>query len=329
MTSKAWCFTLNNPTSNSTPEEWTDSVAYCVWQLEKGESGTPHLQGYLQLKKKGRLSFLKKLSSSAHWEMRKFSHQDCVNYCTKESDEKSTRLDGPWTYGVPTKGQGQRNDLLALKEAADQGQTERAIAMNPETFPAWAKYYRALGRYQLLSGQKRRTWATKTVVYWGPSGTGKSSRALIEGGADAYWLPKPHNNGGVWWDGYDGQETVVIDEFYGWIPRDMMQRICDRYPLNLQTKGGVVPFLAKKVIITSNKAPEDWWRMGLGAMERRLTGELGEVHNIKTYLDPEQPIPATLFPCLMCNQEVAVAEHALCEDCFPQPTLTDLYCNDE
>lgn len=71
---------------------------------------------------------------------------------------------------------------------------------------------------------------------------------------------------------------VVIDEFYGWIARDLMCRICDRYPLNIETKGGSVSFLAKKIIITSNVHPKDWWpKVGLGAMERRLKAPLGRI----------------------------------------------------
>lgn len=38
------------------------------------------------------------------------------------------------------------------------------------------------------------------------------------------------------------------------------------------------PFLAKKIIITSNVHPTEWWpKVGLGAMVRRLTAPLGKV----------------------------------------------------
>ena len=48
---RAWCFTLNNPVrdepvpATEDPKQW--GASYLVYQLEKGESGTPHYQGYL------------------------------------------------------------------------------------------------------------------------------------------------------------------------------------------------------------------------------------------------------------------------------------------
>lgn len=123
----------------------------------------------------------------------------------------------------------------------------------------------------IKNGEQQRSWKTEVVVYWGPPGTGKTRRAQFEAGSNAYWLRKPiSKNGALWFDGYEGQEVVVIDEFYGWIARDFMQRMCDRYPLMVEIKGSAVHFLSKKVIITSNQDPKDWWKIGLGAMERRI-----------------------------------------------------------
>ena len=45
-------------------------------------------------------------------------------------------------------------------------------------------------------------------VLWGPSGTGKS-RWVAATWPDAFWKA-PESK---WWDGYSGQETVVLDDF--------------------------------------------------------------------------------------------------------------------
>ena len=51
-------------------------------------------------------------------------------------------------------------------------------------------------------------------VVYGSTGTGKS-RYCYENYPDAYWKSK--NSGQQqFWDGYNGEETIVIDEFYGW-----------------------------------------------------------------------------------------------------------------
>ena len=48
-------------------------------------------------------------------------------------------------------------------------------------------------------------------VYWGPTGTGKSRRAWDEAGVEAY-CKDPRTK---FWDGYQVEENVVIDEFRG------------------------------------------------------------------------------------------------------------------
>lgn len=152
-------------------------------------------------------------------------------------------------------------------------------------FGQFLRYERGFRSYRALTiGQ--RSWHTYCEVLWGPPGTGKSRYAWETGGPDAFWLSKPNSNR-VFWDGYDGQEVVVIDEFTGWLPFGFMCRLLDRYPMRVETKGSSVPFLAKRVIITSNLDPISWYRLGLRALRRRLTGDLGSVY-LKEKLDSEK-----------------------------------------
>lgn len=89
-------------------------------------------------------------------------------------------------------------------------------------------------------------------IYWGDSGTGKTRKATNDF-PDAYILTKPNKDGNVWWDNYNGQKTIIFDEFYGWIPYDLLLRVLDRYPLQVPIKGGFVQLLATTFIFTSNK----------------------------------------------------------------------------
>ena len=66
--------------------------------------------------------------------------------------------------------------------------------------------------------------------------------------------------GGKWWDGYSGQETVVLDDFKDYaMPLVELQRLLDWYPLWVEVKGGSVPMMAKRYVLTSNTSPDDWY----------------------------------------------------------------------
>lgn len=85
---KRWCFTLNNYT-----EEDISSIVPVIKDLcdiyiigkEVGEKGTPHLQGFINFKKKSRpLSIFD--NQKIHWEKSKGTNEDNEEYCSKDGD---------------------------------------------------------------------------------------------------------------------------------------------------------------------------------------------------------------------------------------------------
>lgn len=94
------------------------------------------------------------------------------------------------------------------------------------------------------------------VVFYGPTGTGKSRRAWEEAGMDAY----PKDPMSKFWCGYNNQEHVVIDEFRGSIHISHILRWLDRYPVIVEIKGSSVVLKARKIWITSNLHPRLWWQ---------------------------------------------------------------------
>lgn len=261
-----------------------------VWQEERGEGGTLHLQGVCCLVNACTLAAMKRRIPRAHLEVMRGTLDEAVAYCSKED----TRVSGPFSFGERPPGAGARTDIHAAMAMVKEGKRELEIA--EEQPGVWLRYNKALERYRRLL-TPARSWQTTALALWGPPGSGKSRRAFELGGASQFWLVRPRDSrGSVWWDGYEGQDLVVIDEFYGWMSRDMVQRIVDRYPLVVETKGGAVAFVAKKVVFTSNKHPRDWWRIGLGAMERRLADPIGSIEyvgnerypNAQDYLDSDE-----------------------------------------
>lgn len=111
----------------------------------------------------------------------------------------------------------------------------------------------------------------QVFVFWGKTGTGKSKRAWDEAGVNAY----PKDPMSKFWDGYSGQEHVVIDEFRGGISISHILRWLDRYPVLVEVKGSSVVLKAKTIWITSNLQPCKWYPdldgETLLALLRRLT----------------------------------------------------------
>lgn len=106
---------------------------------------------------------------------------------------------------------------------------------------------------------KPRNWKTHVQLFIGPPGTGKS-KAAHGFYPEAYWK-QPDSR---WFDGYDGNPEVVLDDFYGSLPWSTMLQLCDRYPMRVETKGASAVFQAKTLIITSNKWPYEWYRNIIG-----------------------------------------------------------------
>lgn len=242
---RTWLFTINNPTSNEIPKTWSQ-VKYCIWQLEKGDEGTPHLQGYVSFTVALRLNALKKIDSKAHWEARKGTVQQAIAYCSKEE----TRVAGPWEIGKIE--QGKRNDLAPLQDDLDGNRSMKFISK--EHFHPYLKYHRGIQNYRRLH-QPVRTEKTFVGVIVGETGVGKS-RLMAQRFPDAFWK----SCGDKWWDDYDFQDTVIIDEFYGWLPYAYLLRLLDRYPINVESKGGMLNFNPKNVWICSNNEPFEWYK---------------------------------------------------------------------
>ena len=247
---RAWCFTLNNPVrdvptpATEDPTQW--GASYLVYQLEQGESGTPHYQGYLYFPSNRRLAALRRLAPRAHFEPRRGTHDQARDYCRKDEG----RLDGPWEQGEPP-APGKRNDLMLLMADVKTGMSEREIA---EKYGAtWARNHNAIDKYRRLV-TNGRSWKTQVTVLYGPAGTGKS-RWAYQQNPDAYPF-----RGGSYWCGYDCHDHVVIDDFLtGTMPYGVALHVFDRYPLIIDIKVGSKPFVARTIIITSNYPPDTWY----------------------------------------------------------------------
>lgn len=272
---KNWCFTLNNYTDDDVNllealgTELNEPIQYLVFGRETGESGTPHLQGYITFTRRKTLAFVKQLiSDRIHCEISRGTPLQAATYCKKDGDYKE--------YGTIPKGKGARSDLVAVAKKIREGANVRKIAEeHPE---AIIRYGSGILRLRRMY-RPTREHPPQIKVFWGPTGTGKTRRVWEFADKDELWL----HPGGQWFDGYDGQKMVLLDDFDGsWFKLSFLLRLLDRYPMPVAVKGDHAWWVPTTIFITSNLEPKDWYPNGhkdhVAALMRRLS-EFGEIVN--------------------------------------------------
>ena len=117
LRTKDWVFTMNNPEpqqmeSLHSPES---KVRYLVYQLEVAETGTEHLQGYVEFVEGMTWPEVKEiLGDATFFKRRRGSRESARSYCMKEE----SRIRGPWEIGT----------WEDLREGDSEGQCEYILS---------------------------------------------------------------------------------------------------------------------------------------------------------------------------------------------------------
>lgn len=279
------------PVTDLLPEEFPDWITYATWQLEIGENGTPHHQGYLECS--GKYSF-QQLHAIPGFERARFAvragtQEEARRYARKED----TRIDGPWEHGQ-LKEQGRRSDLLEIKHEIDEGARLSAIQQNH--FASFVRYGKAFKEYKRQC-TPARAFKTVVILIIGPSGVGKSRFAteLCRYLGTTYKLPKPKGSG-TYWDDYDGHVCTFIDEFDGNLMRPTdFNELADRYEYVVPVHGGAGhQFVSRFLVISSNYHPKFWWRK---RSSEQLVQTLRRIDVLVPLLRPV--VPRNAFQVLM------------------------------
>lgn len=255
MQARRYCYTLNNYTKEEYDELIKLKCDYQIIGKEKGEKGTKHLQGYVEFAGCKRLETLKKINNRIHWEKCLGNQKSNIEYCKKEGNFVTT--------GAP-KIQGKRTDLENAVDLLKEGKDINDII---DEIPSMLRYDKNMERYKMRQNNKPRDFASEVHVLIGEPGSGKT-REVHENNKDVWVLPEATSS--QWFDGYTGQEVVLIDDFKGNIRYNFLLQLLDRYPMTVNTKGGFTNWRPKKIYITSNYEPEEWYN-DIKALRRRFT----------------------------------------------------------
>lgn len=258
----AFCFTLNNYTAE---DELALSVLDCKYLVYGHEvaptTGTPHLQGYIVFKDAHTLSSLRSIGLGISWTVNTRGDAD-VNYlyCTKE--------------GVDIVERGRRPVSQAKKGKMEKDRWSAAIlAVSEKRYDdvdgdILGKHLRSV-EYAASKLHKRKLEdldALENEWHYGDPHSGKSATRALHPGC---YVKLAHSK---WWDDYQDEDVVFIDDFSDRKLVDEMICFADKYPVRVEVKGGSMIIRPKRVIVTSQFRPGSYTddAVRAAALERRF-----------------------------------------------------------
>ncbi len=262
--SKYWCFTINNYDEESLSRLVSGAAAtstYIVCGREIGDSGTPHIQGYIELKSRGRLTTVKSRLPElqrAHLEIRRGTAEEADEYCKK---------DGDWVaqgeLSSPSLG-GKRKEFELLKDAIKAGDSlhdlyENHTGVMVRYNHGATKLFNMLRPRKKLKGFPLESFAFHPIMLdpgWshvivGPSGCGKTSycrslfpTALFVSHMDDLASFDPDQN-----------EAIIFDDMcFTHIPRVAQIHIVDQdddRSIHIRYQTALIPANTQKVFTTN------------------------------------------------------------------------------
>lgn len=209
-----------------------------------------HWQGFCIFINKRTFNKAKKIIQKAcrdkcHVEVMKGSIKSNLKYCKKEGKYRERgELPDP----------GKRTDLIKLKDKLYNGKTtiKDIVLEKPHMYHQYGRTLNKIEDYKLRNNE--RTEAPKCIWYWGETGVGKSHKAYENTTRDNRYT---HNKQEKWWDKYEQQDYVILNDYRGEIPYGTLLELLDKWPFDVIRRGREpIPFNSKYIIITAPKPPE-------------------------------------------------------------------------
>lgn len=196
MSGRNWILTINNPTIILEDLWKEETMNYLCGQLEKGESGTPHFQVFINYKQPVRMASVMKLVK-CHAELAK-NPLAAIKYCKKED----TRVEGPWEYGTYKKSGERGKAATSFKDIKEMSKEER-LELAPCKIVAFDRAEAIVKKWDYTPA----TLPRKVIWIYGESGVGKS-RYVRTHYPNAY--TKQQNK---WWEFYNNEKVVHLEDF--------------------------------------------------------------------------------------------------------------------
>jgi hypothetical protein len=231
---------------------------------EKHEDGSFHLHAFVKWENEG---------FSKHAILRTNSPYDFMNHHgnyqparSRKDVIKYIKKDGDFITNIDESAL----DPLAKrrKMVADlKSQSVQELMENGDI--SWVQARQAVYARGLLMSPYEHT-EVRGIWIWGVAGAGKTHKARSYEGTS---FIKAQNK---WFDGYDGQENIILDDYDCNMALFHYLKIWgDRWACSGEVKGGTVQLQHKRFIVTSNYSIDEMFMQsgpdGLQAIKRRFT----------------------------------------------------------
>lgn len=328
---RVWSITTNNNAKDKfeeyQKEEWITikpKILWLVCQLEKVNH--EHIQMGISFVNAVQFATVQKLFPGAHIEKAR-SAKHLWDYCCKAESRIENTEPFFWPSASDGPGQGKRNDLDELYHTIKDGADLEEIR---ETMPShYIRYHSSINKVYREVKNTPRTEKPIVHWYWGLSETGKSETAHAINPESVYV-----KDGTQWWDNYNFEEVIIIDDFDGKYPYRTFLRLLDKYKHQEQVKGGYININSKYIIITCEYPPTYFWT---GNELTQVTRRIDKTIKFTKSIDLENPgqfvytqtpdkgLEHSFYPCVNTNEmdNINNAYHTKIKSTYPK----DMYKN--
>lgn len=270
----------------------SDDIKGMAFQLERVSHY--HIQGFAMFKDSmGREAFKQLLAPfKPHCEKRKGTIDQAIDYCTKEESRVTGTL--PVITGSCIRGEKVSNKerrlawFKRIPTATKAELWEEAPDLFTQNVERLARVRAAL--------TTPRCHAMVNFVLVGPTGIGKTRWVYDTFGIENVYSKDAENK---WWEGYEGQECILIDEYNGQWSIEWLLKLLDRYPILGEVKNGHVQIISKFIMITTNKHPREWYTRA-------------SAHQLDALMHPRRlrSVFEEALPCLTKEEMISMWEEA-------------------
>ncbi len=255
--------TINNPADHGYTHEQLRSIldqfpSLLYWCMcdETGEQGTPHTHVYAAFSNSVMFDTMQRRFYGVHIEMAKGSHRENRDYVCKEGkwlDNAKHETNHPETFEEwgelpPDKSKSESQAAQILQMVKD-GKSNLDIIDAIPTAYAKVSYIDKL-RQDLLNDRHKDEWRKLEVTYiWGDTAAGKTRSVMEKHGYSQVYRVTNYEHP---FDGYQGEDVILFDEFRSSIKMSDMLVYLDGYPVKLPCRYADKQACFTKVYIVSN-----------------------------------------------------------------------------